>query len=41
MGFKKEDWKFVVGAIFMIVAFLLVLIGPKIYWLNGGGFVWK
>ena len=41
MDFKKEDWKFAIGAIAVITIFLLILIGPKIYWLDGGGFVWR
>ena len=41
MDFKKEDWKFVVWAIIMIIAFLLLILAPKPFWLDGGGFVWR
>ena len=41
MGFKKEDWKFVVWAIVMIIAFLLLILVPKPFWLNGGGMLWR
>ena len=39
MEFKKEDWKFVVWAIVMIIAFLLLILAPKPYWLDGGGMI--
>ena len=41
MDFKKEDWKFVVWAIVMIIGFLLLILAPKPFWLDGGGFVWR
>ena len=41
MDFKKEDWKFVVWSIVMIIAFLLLILAPKPFWLDGGEFVWR
>jgi len=39
VDFKKEDWKFFLFTILLVLTFLLLILAPKPYWLDGGGVI--